>query len=75
MTWGARSDTGAPASTPGAPLPPHGRPLGRLSEEDFQAVVEKGLLQYSKILCSRSCQKLHRTLYVVIYFIFFHNKF
>lgn len=45
MTWGARADAQA---APGAPLPPHGKPLGKLGYKDFEAVVEKGLLQYSE---------------------------
>ncbi|CAL1541204.1 unnamed protein product [Lymnaea stagnalis] len=47
VTWGARADSGAPAVGAGAPLPPHGKPLGKLSEEDLKAVVEKGIRFYS----------------------------
>jgi hypothetical protein len=31
-------------------MPPLGRALGRLNAEDFQTVVDKGLLQYSRLL-------------------------
>lgn len=49
MTWGAASDGSvAVKSAGGVPMPPVGRSLGRLSSEDFTAVVDKGLLQYSK---------------------------
>jgi len=49
VTWGAASDGGMGVkSAGGVPMPPVGRPLGRLNSEDFTAVVEKGLLQYSK---------------------------
>ena len=48
MTWGARADASAPSSVPGAPLPAHGKPLGKLNTDDLNTVIEKGLLQYSK---------------------------
>ena len=44
VTWGARADLQLP---PGAPLPPTGKPIGKLSSGDFETVVEKGLVQYS----------------------------
>lgn len=47
MTWGARTDTGAPASGAGAPLPPFGKPLGKLSPSDLQSVIERGIKLYS----------------------------
>lgn len=47
VTWGARADGSTAATAPGAPLPPHGKPLGKLSQDDFKAVIEKGLIQYS----------------------------
>jgi len=49
VTWGAASDgaTGV-KSAGGIPMPPVGRTLGKLSSDDFRAVVDKGLLQYSK---------------------------
>ena len=50
VTWGARADLQLP---PGAPLPPTGKPLGKLKASDFQAVVEKGLVQFSKTLTLR----------------------
>ena len=46
VTWGARSDT---AGGVGAPLPPFGRPLGKLSADDLESTVEKGLKLYSKL--------------------------
>ena len=48
MTWGARSESGAPSSGAGAPLPLFGKPLGKLSEDDLKAVIERGLKIYSK---------------------------
>ncbi|KAI0210442.1 Cytoplasmic dynein 2 heavy chain 1 [Lamellibrachia satsuma] len=48
VTWGARADASAPSSVPGAPLPAHGKPLGKLNTDDLNTVIEKGLLQYSK---------------------------
>ena len=51
VTWGGKTDGGSTASAPGAPLPTHGKPLGKLSQEDFKAVIEKGMLQYSMCIC------------------------
>ncbi|KAK3801155.1 hypothetical protein RRG08_006872 [Elysia crispata] len=48
VTWGARTESGAPAVGAGAPLPPFGKPLGKLSEEDLKAVIEKGIKIYSR---------------------------
>ena len=48
VTWGARTESGAPAVGAGAPLPPFGKPLGKLSEEDLKAVIEKGIKIYSE---------------------------
>jgi len=48
VTWGAASDGMGVKSAGGIPMPPVGRPLGRLNTEDFRAVIQKGLLQYSK---------------------------
>ncbi|XP_055895255.1 cytoplasmic dynein 2 heavy chain 1-like isoform X1 [Biomphalaria glabrata] len=47
VTWGARSDSGVPAVGAGAPLPPHGKPLGKLSEDDLKTVIEKGIRFFS----------------------------
>jgi hypothetical protein len=47
VTWGASSDTKNIKSAGGAPMPPLGRALGRLTVEDFLTIVDKGLLQYS----------------------------
>ena len=46
VTWGARSDS---AGGVGAPLPPFGRPLGKLSADDLESTIEKGLKLYSKL--------------------------
>ncbi|PAA68244.1 hypothetical protein BOX15_Mlig013490g1 [Macrostomum lignano] len=43
VTWGSREPQAA-----GAPPPPQGKTLGKLSFEDLSAVVDKGLLQYSR---------------------------
>ena len=48
VTWGARADASAPSAVPGAPLPTHGKPLGKLDSDDLNTVIEKGLLQYSE---------------------------
>lgn len=47
VTWGARADLQLP---PGAPLPPTGKPLGKLKAKDFQSVVEKGVVQFSEFM-------------------------
>ena len=58
VTWGARADANAPASGVGAPLPPCGKAMGKLSTEDFTAVVEKGLLNFSEYLIQLICATL-----------------
>ena len=45
MTFGASSDKQVP---PGAPMPRHGKPIGKLSPDDFTTVVEKAILSYSE---------------------------
>ncbi|XP_074649972.1 cytoplasmic dynein 2 heavy chain 1-like [Tubulanus polymorphus] len=45
VTWGARAEM---ATAPGAPLPPHGAVMGKLSDDDLKTVIEKGLKQYSR---------------------------
>lgn len=47
VTWGARSESGAPIVSAGAPLPPHGKALGKLGGSDLKAVIERGLKLYS----------------------------
>ncbi|XP_067663541.1 cytoplasmic dynein 2 heavy chain 1-like isoform X1 [Haliotis asinina] len=47
VTWGARADAGAPSAAAGAPLPPFGKPLGKLAEDDLKVVIQKGLRIYS----------------------------
>jgi hypothetical protein len=49
VTWGARADAGPSATGIGAPLPPHGKALGKLGPDDLTKVIEKGLLQYSEL--------------------------
>ncbi|XP_077984893.1 cytoplasmic dynein 2 heavy chain 1-like [Glandiceps talaboti] len=48
VTWGARSEAGAPISAPGAPLPPNGKPLGRLNKDDLREVINKGVKVYAR---------------------------
>ncbi|XP_022324921.2 cytoplasmic dynein 2 heavy chain 1-like isoform X2 [Crassostrea virginica] len=48
VTWGARHEDGGPAVAAGAPLPPTGKPLGKLNTDDLTAVVERGLKLYSR---------------------------
>lgn len=50
VTWGARHEDGGPAVAAGAPLPPTGKPLGKLNTDDLTAVIERGLKLYSKWL-------------------------
>lgn len=40
VTWGARHGSGIRAA-PGQPLPPHGKPLGKLNSVDFKDVIKK----------------------------------
>ncbi|XP_044894140.1 cytoplasmic dynein 2 heavy chain 1 isoform X9 [Felis catus] len=47
VTWGARHSSGA-RPTPGQPLPPHGKPLGKLSSADLKDVIKKGLIHYGR---------------------------
>ncbi|XP_076467409.1 LOW QUALITY PROTEIN: cytoplasmic dynein 2 heavy chain 1-like [Babylonia areolata] len=47
VTWGARSESGGAVGA-GAPLPAFGKPLGKLSAEDLQVTIEKGLKLYSR---------------------------
>lgn len=47
VTWGARHEDGGPAVAAGAPLPPTGKPLGKLNTDDLTAVIERGLKLYS----------------------------
>ncbi|XP_069495113.1 cytoplasmic dynein 2 heavy chain 1 isoform X2 [Ambystoma mexicanum] len=47
VTWGALHETGA-LLAPGQSLPPHGRPLGKLSPTDLKDVIKKGIIQYGR---------------------------
>ncbi|XP_063807614.1 cytoplasmic dynein 2 heavy chain 1 isoform X2 [Pseudophryne corroboree] len=47
VTWGALHEAGS-VLAPGQPLPPHGRPLGRLNSDDFKEVIKKGIIQFSR---------------------------
>lgn len=40
VTWGARHSSGA-NTVPGQPLPPHGKPLGKLTSADLKDVIKK----------------------------------
>ena len=48
VTWGARADQGSVNVLPGVPLPSHGMGLGKLAAADLDAVISKGLVQFSK---------------------------
>ncbi|XP_071126281.1 cytoplasmic dynein 2 heavy chain 1-like isoform X2 [Mytilus edulis] len=48
VTWGARTESGAPSVAAGAPLPPMGKSLGKLTGDDLVSVVERGLKLYSR---------------------------
>ena len=45
MTWGGHATDAAP----GAPMPPHGKSLGKIAADDFKTIVEKGLVQYGEL--------------------------
>ncbi len=45
VTWGARAEL---QTAPGAPLPPHGKSMGKLNKDDLKTVIEKGLVQYGR---------------------------
>ncbi|KAJ8798091.1 hypothetical protein J1605_001582 [Eschrichtius robustus] len=47
VTWGARHNSGI-RSAPGQPLPPHGKPLGKLNSADLKDVIKKGLVHYGR---------------------------
>ncbi|KAF4008811.1 hypothetical protein G4228_000485 [Cervus hanglu yarkandensis] len=47
VTWGARHNSGT-RSVPGQPLPPHGKPLGKLNSSDLKDVIKKGLIHYGR---------------------------
>lgn len=40
VTWGAQHNSGT-RSVPGQPLPPHGKPLGKLNSSDLKDVIKK----------------------------------
>lgn len=40
VTWGAQHNSGI-RSAPGQPLPPHGKPLGKLNSADLKDVIKK----------------------------------
>lgn len=42
VTWGGHATDAAP----GAPMPEHGKSLGKIAAADFKSIVEKGLVQY-----------------------------
>ena len=45
VTWGGHATDAAP----GAPMPEHGKSLGKIAAADFKGLVEKGLVQYGKL--------------------------
>ncbi|KAM9317805.1 cytoplasmic dynein 2 heavy chain 1 [Pholidichthys leucotaenia] len=45
VTWGASEGA---VMTPGQPLPPHGKQLGRLDSADLKQVIQKGVVLYSR---------------------------
>ncbi|XP_077915202.1 cytoplasmic dynein 2 heavy chain 1 isoform X5 [Halichoerus grypus] len=47
VTWGARHNSGTRVA-PGQPLPPHGKPLGKLNSADLKDVIRKGLIHYGR---------------------------
>ncbi|KAK7812802.1 LOW QUALITY PROTEIN: hypothetical protein U0070_019828, partial [Myodes glareolus] len=47
VTWGARHSSGT-NTVPGQPLPPHGKPLGKLTSADLKDVIKKGLIHYGR---------------------------
>ncbi|MXQ96699.1 hypothetical protein E5288_WYG013272 [Bos mutus] len=47
VTWGAQHTSGT-RSVPGQPLPPHGKPLGKLNSSDLKDVIKKGLIHYGR---------------------------
>ncbi|XP_008581746.1 PREDICTED: cytoplasmic dynein 2 heavy chain 1-like, partial [Galeopterus variegatus] len=47
VTWGARHISG-PRVALGQPLPPHGKPLGKLNSADLKDVIKKGLIHYGR---------------------------
>ncbi|KAG2456324.1 DYHC2 protein, partial [Polypterus senegalus] len=46
VTWGAHEP--GTIIAPGQPLPPHGKPLGRLNTADLTEVIRKGIIQYGR---------------------------
>ena len=51
MTWGGDAVDAAP----GAPMPVHGKSLGKLVSADFKTIVEKALVQYGQYAISTNC--------------------
>uniref|UniRef100_A0A8C2M1K4 Cytoplasmic dynein 2 heavy chain 1 n=1 Tax=Cricetulus griseus TaxID=10029 RepID=A0A8C2M1K4_CRIGR len=47
VTWGARHSS-VTNTLPGQPLPPHGKPLGKLTSADLKDVIKKGLIHYGR---------------------------
>ncbi|XP_030099868.1 cytoplasmic dynein 2 heavy chain 1 isoform X1 [Mus musculus] len=47
VTWGAHHVSGG-KTAPGQPLPPHGKPLGKLTSADLKDVIKKGLIHYGR---------------------------
>ncbi|XP_030632529.1 cytoplasmic dynein 2 heavy chain 1 [Chanos chanos] len=47
VTWGASHEAGKITGS-GQPLPPHGKPLGRLDSTDLREVIHKGIVLYGR---------------------------
>uniref|UniRef100_A0ABM5FWF4 Cytoplasmic dynein 2 heavy chain 1 n=2 Tax=Agamidae TaxID=81953 RepID=A0ABM5FWF4_9SAUR len=47
VTWGAHHELGT-IMAPGQTLPPHGRPLGKLTSADLKDVIRKGIIHYAR---------------------------
>ncbi|XP_038236236.1 cytoplasmic dynein 2 heavy chain 1 isoform X1 [Dermochelys coriacea] len=47
VTWGARHEVGA-FRAPEQVVPPHGKPLGKLTSEDLKDVIKKGIIHYGR---------------------------
>uniref|UniRef100_A0A8C5YQN7 Cytoplasmic dynein 2 heavy chain 1 n=1 Tax=Marmota marmota marmota TaxID=9994 RepID=A0A8C5YQN7_MARMA len=47
VTWGAQHNLGSTAALR-QPLPPHGKPLGKLNSSDLKDVIKKGLIHYGR---------------------------
>lgn len=51
MTVGADTATAA-----GAPLPPFGKPLGKMNAADWTTMVERGIVQFGEVFFFVACR-------------------